>query len=876
MMKTIDPASSKKMLKLLFLATTLSGAGAVFAQSPDMPGAWSEQKLEQQKTLQRPRSAENGDEAMQKGNFATAVSFYNEYRQEAKTLNDKDALKDAYECEINALIRSENVRGAEKTLAEFKKDFPAYRSPSIALWEANLLLFKKDPDGAIKTLRAVLQTLQTKNPHDPHRIHALTALATAYEIKKDYKSAAACYRALLKDSTQEINVQIKMRYVLALIANGDTTEAGKLLKEIDPGTNEQILEAHQLLSFYLAIRNKQEDLLGGNFSLSDEKTKVGSGSFFFMLASLIGDAYFNDGNFEKALDAYRLAFFYTKRDREGLDAMSRILFVFDSLKETDKAAALALKHFAFFMEPNTSTELKCKVALLLIKSGGNGAKALELFRRIFQESPREEKTFRNAFAYLLHQKRFTEASKLTDLFYDVKKRPETLGKALLCHANIADRANQKREAAELYVRAAEKNEKDYEKYMTRAITLYVNLRDHDQVIEKTGELLKRAPRSRTIFFRAESREIKKDLPGARQDYLTHAALEQVPVSGKSVSFFRAGAIAFKSEDFRAAAGDFRNALDLGIKNKKDKICVAVAPEAGYWLVSSHLAFNDTSGAGAAADLLAEHFSGSVYFSEAYLKMANHLETAGKQREAENWLIKLEKSNPSKSGAAETLYRKALLNFRSGNSGKTEELLNTVIREYEKIQPHVLADVYYLFGDLLKKDKKFADAIRKYEKARQFRPGSMLWQAATGSIGDCQFALASLSGKPETFSGAIGTYRELLAAPVQPEYELMTRYKLARSLELSGDRAGAESEYSKLLSARKTADWKRDPSQRFWVLKGLRALELLALKHGDIASIENVLGVMTELKNTPELKKENYSARIKRLRRMKKEKITAGK
>jgi len=141
MMKTIDPASSKKMLKLLFLTTALSGAGAVFAQSPDMPGAWSEQKLEQQKTLQRPRSAENGDEAMQKGNFATAVSFYNEYRQEAKTLNDKDALKDAYECEINALIRSENVRGAEKTLAEFKKDFPAYRSPSIALWEANLLLW---------------------------------------------------------------------------------------------------------------------------------------------------------------------------------------------------------------------------------------------------------------------------------------------------------------------------------------------------------------------------------------------------------------------------------------------------------------------------------------------------------------------------------------------------------------------------------------------------------------------------------------------------------------------------------------------------------------------------------------------------------------
>ena len=58
MMKTIDPASSKKMLKLLFLTTALSGAGAVFAQSPDMPGAWSEQKLEQQKTLQRPRSAE--------------------------------------------------------------------------------------------------------------------------------------------------------------------------------------------------------------------------------------------------------------------------------------------------------------------------------------------------------------------------------------------------------------------------------------------------------------------------------------------------------------------------------------------------------------------------------------------------------------------------------------------------------------------------------------------------------------------------------------------------------------------------------------------------------------------------------------------------
>lgn len=870
-----DLTPSEKLLRSLLLTAFLSGAGAAFAQSPDMPGNWSEQQIEQQKTLQRPRSAENGDEAMQKGNFATAVSFYNEYRQEAKALNDRNALKDAYECEINALIRSENVKQAEKTLSEFKKDFPNYKSLSISLWEANILLFKKDTDGAIKTLQNVLKTLQTKDPHDPHRIHALTALATAYEIKKDYKSAAACYRTLLKDSAQELNVRIKMRYVLALIANGDTTEAGKLLKEIDPGTNERILEAHQLLSIYLAIRNKQEDLLGGNFSFADEKTKVGSGSFFFMLASLIGDAYCANGNFEKALNAYRLAFFYTKTNREGRDAMTRIIFVFDSLKETDKAAALALKHFDFFMEPNTATELKCKVALLLTKAG-NSAKALELFERIFDESPREEKTFRNAYAYLLQQKKFDDAKKLVNLFYDTKKRPETLGKSLICFAEIADRSGKKRDAAKYYNQAAEKNPDQYERLMTRAISLFVNLKDHDQVISLTTALLKKAPQSQTVFFRAESREKQKDSRGARQDYLAYAALQDAPAAKRNAAFFRAGAMALEFDDPRSAAKDFRNALDLGIRNKNDRICAAIAPEAGYWLVESCLDVNNTKDAGTAADLLAEHFPDSVYFSESYLKMANHLEAAGKLQEAESWLKKLEKHKPSDTVIAETLYRRAVLNYRERKYQASEDLLNTIIREYEKAQPRIMADVYYLFGELLKRKKDFSEAIKRYEKACQFRPGSPLWQAATGSIGDCQFALASLSGDPGSYMQPAETYRQLLSASIMAEYELMTRYKLARSLELSGNREGATAEYEKLLSARPVTAWKKDPSQRFWILKGIRVLELLALKHGDIALIENVIRVMTELKDVSELKEENYSARIKRLRRTKKQKITVGK
>lgn len=864
--------SPDKLLKHLLLTSFLSGAAVVSAQSPDMPGDWSEQQIEQQKTLQRPRSAENGDAAMQRGDFATAVSFYNEYRQEAKALNDKAALKDAYECEINALIRSENVKRAEKTLAEFKKDFPAYKSPSISLWEANLLLFKKDTDGAIKALRNILQTLQNKDPHDPHRIHALTALATAYEIRKDYKSAADCYRTLLKDSTQELNIQIKMRYILALIANGDTTEAGKLLKEIDPGTNEKILEASQLLSVYLAIRNKQEDQLGGNFDLANEKTKVGSGSFFFMLASLIGDAYAANGNHTKALDAYRLAFFYTKTDREGADAMTRIIFVFDSLKETDKAAELALKHFDFFMEPNTSSGLKCKIALLLTKSGNN-EKALQLFERIFKESPREGKTFRNAFTFLLHQKKFKDAEKLVKLFY----RPDTQqNRALVCYAEIAEQSGKKKEAAELYARAAEKNPDQYEKLMNKAIIISAALKDYDDVIRLVDELLKKEPRSKTVYFRAEAQEKKKSWKEARQDYLKYSSLQDVSASKRCVSFFRAGSAALALDDARSAISDFRNALMLGIEHKKDKTCATAAQEAGYWLVQSHLELNDIKGAGTAADLLLEHFPDTIYFSEAYLKIANHLEAAGKLQESELWLKKLENCKPSGPVVAETLYRRAVLQFRNGDFNAAEKLLETIIREHEKDQPRIIADVYYLHGDILKQEKKFADAIRKYEKACQFRPGSPLWQAATGSIGDCQFALASLSGTPESFLQPAETYRQLLSASIMAEYELMTRYKLARSLELSGDRNNASAEYRKLLSARQASVWKKDPSLRFWVLKGVRALELLALKHGDITSIEDVIGVMTVLKNEPALKEENYPARIKQLRRAKKQKITVGK
>lgn len=700
----------KTLLKHLLLTSALSGAGVVFAQSPDMPGNWSEQQIEQQQ--QRPRSAENGDEAMKKGNFSTAASFYNEYRQEAKRRNDKTALKDAYECEINALIRGENAKQAQKTLAEFKKDFPKHTSLSISLCEANLLLFQKKTDDAIKALREILQTLQNKNPHDPHRIHALTALATAYEIKSDYKSAVGCYRELLKDSVREVDIEIKLRYVYTLIANGDTTEAGKVLNEINPGTNERILEAHRLLSIYLAIRNKQEDQLGSSFKFSDESSKTGSGSFFFILASKIGDEYSKNGNFEKALDAYRLAFFYAKTNRDGVDAMTRIIFVFDGLKDPGKAAALALKHFAFFMEPKTSTELKSKVALLLTKSG-NSAKALELFERVFKESTKERNTFRNAYAYLLKQKKFDDAAKLVNLFY----KKDSPG-ASICYAEIAASAGNKKNAARLYERAAEKNPDQYEKLMNHAIMFMVDLKDHDQVIRLTSDLLKKVPTSQAIFFRAKSKEAKKDLKGARQDYLAYTKLQNTPSSRKSECYFLAGEAAWKLEDPRNAAKDFRNALTLGIEHKTDKTCATIAPEAGYWLVMCCLTTNDLKGAETAANQLSEHFSDSFYYSEAFWKMANYLETAGELQAAELWLKRLEERKLSNTVMAETLYRRAVLNFREQDDRETEKLLTAVIQEYEKDQPPIIADVYYLYGDLLKKQKKFADAVRKYEKVLQ--------------------------------------------------------------------------------------------------------------------------------------------------------------
>ena len=136
---------------------------------------------------------QSGDEAYRAEDFAVAVSFYRKYREEAEAAGDRSSLQDAFEREIDALIRCGLAQEAENALNTYERSFVGLNSLSVSLWRANILLLRRDVPSARAILTRILPGLP-KN--DPRRMQALASMAFAEEIDGHYEKAAGLYLEL--------------------------------------------------------------------------------------------------------------------------------------------------------------------------------------------------------------------------------------------------------------------------------------------------------------------------------------------------------------------------------------------------------------------------------------------------------------------------------------------------------------------------------------------------------------------------------------------------------------------------------------------------------------------------------------------------------
>lgn len=806
------------------------------------------------------RDKTSGDEALKAQDFEVAASFYAAYRKEAEKNGDTDAIRNAYECEIDAWILGGRPAQASAALTEYLKLFPKIRNLSTDLWNAEILLLKKDASGAEKILRRTLEALPQT---DPRRLRTIAALAAVNEMQKNFRAAAALYGELAGKAGGLLGRRAAERRILALTADGRTAEAVALLKDLKLEENERSIEAFRLLNIYLSLKNGSADPVRDSWEEAKKSTACPAGNFFFLISSLIGDEFLAQEDFAQALDAYRLAFHYARLKCDSFDALARVVATLKKMEKKEEASALAARHLDLFRSPLAAPEIKLFLISLFSGTGRN-PEALKLCNSLLSDwkntGKERKQAFEKAFAILLKNKAWAECTKLVESYFPASQEPFPAARMWL--GAIDEARGERRNAVKHYLLAANTDETLFLEGSLRALELLDTLRDFKGIVEVAGKVLARDRCSPARFYRAAAYESLGDTARARADYLAFAGQPDTDSEKRAQALFQAAELFFREKNYEAAEAVFerlvRNCPDSGL-----------APLAACRDILSKFNRNQTGAAEQRTLELAERYPASRYTGIARLKLAGTYVDSGALEKAVELLDGIIKSSAQPSIRAQALYRKALLEYQLKHYKEADTLLKTLEKDFSA-EP-CFAGACYLRGELHRARNEFSAAAACYRKAAALNKGSVLEQAALGSEADCLFAIASNDDSAQAFRDALAHYENLLAIPgLLPEYEVMTLYKTARCRQLLGETEKAAGDYKKLLYFLPVKELPARPRECFWILKGMSALERIALQSADAALINSAIDALHRLNAAGVPGQGNYRRRIGELRKLKRQ------
>jgi len=549
---------------------------------------------------------QSGDNAMKSQSYDTAASFYAAYRRKAEQKHDLKAIQDAMECEIGAWLLASHPTQAENVIAEYKKRFPKAEKQLLDLWSADVLLLKNQPAEAKKILLKINSRIPVT---DPDKQHTMIALAMAHLMLKEYGDAAKLYGDLVRRTDDDMLKRRFTEYQILMLAEaGNLPETVDLLKNLKMADNidQRSIDAMRLLNIYLFLKDNNTTGVKEALKEAQEAEVIPSDSFFQLVSSLIGEQLQKRKDYEAALNACRLAYFYSRSTNEAFDALTRMTAMLDDLEKKEEAAALAMTQFDLFKRPATPTEIKLFAAKLFINTG-RSAEAMELYAQVFHNEsiPQEkrEEIFRQIFRYLLTKHDFTNADKLIALYYE--KQPEH-GAVWFCKAQIAEAKGQLAEAMDLYCKSADCGNEFFKPAVLRAIELSDKLRNHEKVIELVNRFLTAEPKSQVLFYRASAYEALEKTAEALADYHAYSGLPDITQQERIRALFREAALYFAGQDYAEAKKIFR-----AIYAEKS------APEseaalAGYWSIFCSYRMQNTEAAEQETDELMKRFPESDY------------------------------------------------------------------------------------------------------------------------------------------------------------------------------------------------------------------------------------------------------------------------
>ena len=233
------------------------------------------------------KSKLSGDEAFAAGDYPAAAGFYSVYAKDAAGAEDNDALRDAKERRLDALLLAGMTAEAEREFADYELKYPGVNSLSLSMWKADLRILQGRYAEALTIIRRILPGM-TEN--DPRRLRTLAALARAEELGKNYAEAAKAYEELVRAAGKSpLALSAFARRIFCLANTKSPRDAMTGLLAAPLPENREQKEILRLLAFYVHLRMEgAADLNAAWRSIEKESGKVRL-PIAYTLYSAIGD-----------------------------------------------------------------------------------------------------------------------------------------------------------------------------------------------------------------------------------------------------------------------------------------------------------------------------------------------------------------------------------------------------------------------------------------------------------------------------------------------------------------------------------------------------------------------------------------------------------
>lgn len=708
---------------------------------------------------------ESGDRARAGMEYGTAASFYRQYRAKAELNGDAKAVKDAYACELDALILANLADSAQKLLDEYREKIPQLDEKSVSLWQAEIYLVRRMADEADKLLQKLIPSLENL---DPLRLRALSCAAFVAELRGDQEQAAKYYGDLaaapdplgVPGIKTAFGRRAAERRALALAVLGKFTDAYDLLKSMPVADNKRDVDAQRLLSFYLSLAEKGAE---GFESLADAWSGIRSISaprkdnFFFLAACRIGDEFLRRGENVRAAEAFHLAYGFAAVREDALTAMKRLMNAFDRLGQKKEAAELAMRMISFFKDIQLSPDFKLRIASVLFRAGRTDDAfdvCLSCVSDASVPAAEREKTYRNTLDVMIREKVFESAHKFIDA-YDTA--PEKKAARAMDRAEVTWREKKPAEAAKLYRAVGESSKEFRHEALLNAMRCCQDAGQYQDMLDIAASLRKDDPAHPApdmLLLSAVAQFHLRDMAAAARNYLDYEAAAPKTDANKK-----------NREDALFQAGQLLSGLGQPAKAAEvfRRLCQNYDVNDGtarYWLIHCLYASGDEIGAERESWRFIEEKPDSQYAGAAMLRLAEHYRGTGSVQHAESTLNQLLDQEKYPKIQARAIYEKALIAFQRDDLTTALEHLDEI--DVSEPQNAPMADIHYLRGDIARAMNDFAKARVEYEAAAKAAAGTRLEQAALGSAADCIYAMAE-SPAPKNTATATAAQKDAASA-----------------------------------------------------------------------------------------------------------------